>query len=487
MRIFTGGIITETNTFSPIPTGYDDFVSTRANTLSGSEPSESLIQNVLRKDIESQNWTFCPSFIAVAEPGGTTVRKAYEQLRDELLDDLKKTLPLDIAIFPLHGAMVAEGYDDCEADIIERARAITGPDTVIGVELDLHCHLSQKLVDQADLIAIYREYPHTDILDRARELLAMCIDCAEKKTEPVSFLHDSQIINLYPTTPEPMRSLVEYIKELNNQPGIISVDIAHGFPWGDVEECGTRVLVTTNNDQALAEETAKAVSQKLFEQRHPLQFKSQSMPEAFLQAREINDSGKPVVMADVSDNSGGGAPGDSTYALKYLVERQMKDCLLGMIYDPQTVAFAMKAGAGATLKIRVGGKTSIDSGQPVDLEVRVVGCIPDMQQSFPQSGSNDIPIPCGDSVCLEHEGIHFVVNSIRTQVFSPEVFTQFGISLNDYRIIVVKSIFHFHAAFAPLASKVLLMSPPGALNMNFTQLPYTKVNTNKFPWKDIPE
>ena len=67
-------------------------------------------------------------------------------MRDEILGQLKAALPVDGVLLGLHGAMVAHGYDDVEGDIIERVRAIVGPDCVIGVELDPHCHLTMKRV-----------------------------------------------------------------------------------------------------------------------------------------------------------------------------------------------------------------------------------------------------------------------------------------------------------------------------------------------------
>ena len=52
--------------------------------------------------------------------------------------------------------MVAEGYDDCETDIIDRVRQIVGPDAKIGVELDLHCDVTQAMIDTADAIVLYK-------------------------------------------------------------------------------------------------------------------------------------------------------------------------------------------------------------------------------------------------------------------------------------------------------------------------------------------
>lgn len=485
MRVFAGGITTETNTFSPVPTGLDDFIL--AHNGAEDDPCECQILRTLRELTDSKGWTFCPAFIAFAEPGGTTARNAYEHLREKLLAELKKNLPVDMVLLPLHGAMVAEGYDDCEGDIVQRVREIVGPNIPIGVELDLHCHLTQTIMDNADLIAIFKEYPHIDILSRAEDLFHMTADMAPGKTRPVMAMYDCKVINLYPTPLQPMRSIVDGLIELEQEPEIISADIAHGFPWGDVADCGTRTLVITDSNKTLAETTAREIGQKLYDLRHDLQIKPLSLNEALNQAFEIPLTGKPVVIADQSDNPGGGAASDSTFALEALIQRGAKDCAIAMIWDPQVVQIAVKAGEGANIKVRLGGKTAVTSGKPLDLEVTVKGVISNLIQPFPQGENEAIPAPCGDTVCLECGGIYIIVNSTRTQVFHPKVFTAFGLSLSDMKVLVVKSIFHFHAGFAPVAEQILMMGAPGPLNARFTEVPYQKADLNKYPWIDNPD
>ena len=486
MRVFIGGILTETNTFSPVPTGLSDFRFARVGEHDDDLPNEGLALSHLCDQVAKRGWVSVPSFLAIAEPAGTTTRHAYETLREQLLQELKSSLPVDMVLLPLHGAMVANGYDDCEADIVKQVRRIVGEDIPVGVLLDLHCHLSQSLVDTADLITIYREYPHTDILQRAEVLLDMTANMAQGHTQPVMAIYDCRIINLYPTSPEPMRSLVNHLSELDQRPGIISADIAHGFPWGDVEDCGTRTLVVADNNPDLAARTAEELGQRLYQQRHELQIKPLAMDKAFARISSNHSPKAPLVIADIADNAGGGAPSDSTFALAALLQNRIIECALGMIYDPQVVNIAMQAGVGAGLKVRLGGKTSSESGNPLDLLVKVIGIQPAMTQLFPQEGCDPLPVPCGDSVCLLCDGIHIIVNSVRTQVFNPGVFTAFGLDLKDFKALIVKSIFHFYAAFRPIASDIILMSPPGALNANFTEVPYQKAKTDKYPWLDNP-
>ena len=355
MRIFVGGILTETNTFSPVPTGLNDYRMGYGDDHESN--AECQILTHLKQRIETRGWQCLPSFMAVAEPAGITTRKAYETLRDQLLEDLKQAMPVNMVLLPLHGAMVAEGYDDCEGDITQRVRDIVGADVAIGVLLDLHCHLSDTLLNSADLIAIYREYPHTDILQRAEALLDMTADKVIGKTTPVMATFDCRIINLYPTSIEPMRSLVDHLSELDQLPNIISADIAHGFPWGDVADCGTKTLVISDNSSALAEQTAKELGLKLYGMRDQLLMRPFSMSDSYQQAfSKGNQDGKPFVIADIADNAGGGAPSDSTFALEELIaQKPGQTCALGMIYDPQVVNIAMQAGEGAQLRVRLGG------------------------------------------------------------------------------------------------------------------------------------
>ena len=84
-----------------------------------------------------------------------------------------------MVLFGLHGSMVARGYDDCEGDLLARARAIAGKTAIIGAELDMHCHLTDQMVQAADAIVAFKEFPHTDFLERAEDLVDLCLRAAQ--------------------------------------------------------------------------------------------------------------------------------------------------------------------------------------------------------------------------------------------------------------------------------------------------------------------
>jgi microcystin degradation protein MlrC len=486
MRVYTGGIVTETNTFSSIPTGLADFDVVRAADIADGSAIQGFgsLFDLLREEAGARGWEYSFGLFAFAQPAGLTVRSAYESLRYELLAGLEQAQPVDIVLLFLHGAMVAEGYDDCELDIVSRVRQIVGPDTVIGVELDLHSSITQSMLDRADVIVLFKEYPHTDIGDRALDLFRIAAAAAENRIRPAMALYDCRMIGLYVTTTEPMRSFVGDMLALEGTEGVLSVSLAHCFPWGDRPPCSTQVLVLTDNDPIKAERLAQQLGQRFYAMRHRLDHDSLSLDDA-LDAATAVESG-PVVIADQSDNAGGGAPSDSTFALKALLERRIGSAALGMIWDPVAVQLAGAAGEGATLDLRLGGKTGPMSGDPLDLRVTVTRMVRDLIQEWPQQNGRAIAVPCGDAVALHCEGIDIVVNSKRTQVLSTQVFSRLGIDPAERRFVVVKSTQHFHAAFAPIASQVIYMAAPGAVAPRFTEIPYQRIDTHVYPWVEDP-
>ena len=488
MRVFAGGISTETNTFSPMPTGLADFDIVRAADLdeSGQMGGFGGPFNIFRRRSQERGWDYHFSLYASAQPAGTTVRSAYESLRDEMLDALHAALPVDIVLLPLHGAMVAEGYDDCETDIATRVREIVGPSAKIGIELDLHCDLTQELIDAADAIVIFKEYPHTDINERAEELFAIIAAAAEGDTRPTMALYDCRMIGLFLTPFEPMRGFVDDMSAREAEPGVLSLSLAHCFPWADVPSCGAQMLAITDDDPTLAANLAQEFGRRFFAMRQALD--PPSLPlDAALDKALAADAG-PVVLADQADNAGGGAPSDSTFVLRALLERGVTGAALGMIWDPVAVTVAMSAGEGATLDLRLGGKMGPMSGDPLDLRVTVSGIVADMKQQWMQS-DGAVAVDCGDAVRLHCQGIDIIVNSIRGQVFSPTVFSNFGIDPASKRLLVVKSTQHFYAGFATPevgASEIIYMAGPGAVAPRFREIPYQRADLRKYPWLDDP-
>jgi microcystin degradation protein MlrC len=489
MKIFAGGIATETNTFSPVPTSLEDFQIQRGrDVLRGRIDYPALnLEELWGTSARAQGADFVFSLMAWATPSGTTLRSAYETLRDELLTDLEAALPVDIVLLHLHGAMVAQGYDDCEEDIIRRVRDVVGASAIIGVELDLHCHLSESMLEKADIVIVYKEYPHVDIADRARELFELALKAQRRAIRPTMALFDCRMIGLYPTTREPLRNLVDAMTEAERRPGVLSVSFGHGFQFGDVPHMGAKVLVVADDDAALAARVAREFGERVHALRDRIGFERLSLPLEPALIRAIESTRRPVIVADQSDNAGGGAPADSTYALRWLLDHGVRELGMAIHYDPEVVKLARKAGIGATLPVRVGGKMGPFSGDPVDLEVRVLGIRERYEHAFPQTSGDPWYFPAGDVVALRHEAVDLIVSSERCQCFSPEIFTDFGIDPRAKHLLVVKSVQHFYSAFAPIAGEVIYMAARGAVNPDPKQVPYTRFDPrHTYPWVENP-
>ncbi|MBO0763195.1 MAG: M81 family metallopeptidase [Hyphomicrobiaceae bacterium] len=477
MHLFTASLGTETNTFSPIPTGRRLFAETalvRGGAYGAAPNLFALPMIEFRDRARARGWRVTESLCTFAMPAGTTVQRVYEAFRDEILVDLAKAMPVDAVLLSLHGAMVAEATESCETDLVQRIRAVVGPVVPIGAELDLHCHLTDELVAAASAIVIFKEYPHVDVRERAGELFDIVAAAAEGRAAPRMALFDCRMLGLYPTTVEPMASFLRKIRGLEGRDGVLSISIAHGFPWGDVSEAGTRVLLITDGAKADGPGLARALGLELRELRPHIE--APWLPLDVALERAMAAPAGPIVLADMADNAGGGAPSDSTFVLRAMLDRGMSDAAVGCVWDPGAVALAFEAGEGARLNVRVGGKLGPMSGDPIDLDATVTRVVRDAVQDG-LAGK----VGMGDSAAIRAGGIDIVLNSWRTQVFTPSAFTSVGIDPAAKRYVVVKSMNHFRAGFEPIAKAILYAAAPGAIDFDYTRIGYTRLRRPIYP------
>lgn len=484
MKILIAQLATETNTFAAFPTGlgaYEEYgifhgdASVKAPTTSG----DFLL--FLRTLLEADGHEVVESLCAFCQPAGRTVRKVYEDLRDSLLDDVRAAMPLDAVQLLLHGAMAADGYDDCEGDLLERLRELVGPNVPIGVELDLHCHFTERMRRSADVLICFKEYPHIDGAERAREVWRIVQDCVAGTVAPTTAVAECKMVGLWHTTREPMIGFVKRMQAVEQEPGVLSVSLGHGFPWGDVPEAGSKLWVVTDNDMPRAQALADQLAREFWDLREQTRTGAMGVDEALDLA--LASDGGPVVLADVADNPGGGAPGDSTFVLRRLLALGVSHAVVGNFWDLGAIQICKDAGVGSVVDLRVGGKCGVTSGDPVDVRVTVRAIVHEHSQSALEARA-----PLGTAVWVEAANdVHIVLASVRSQVFGTDAYTGLGLTLHDKKVVVVKSTQHFHAQFAPIASRVLYVSSPGALTSDFASIPYQLRSLDYWPRVERPE
>jgi microcystin degradation protein MlrC len=490
MHIFLAALAHETNSFSPLPTtlrsfeegllyrpgdGDDHFARAR------DFPGYGFLLDVAGQRGDRVTAGMC----AWAQPGGPVARPVYERLRDELLAQIAGAGPLDAVVLVLHGAMIAHGCDDCEGDLLERVRALVGPHVAVGALLDLHATLTAQMTASRAVLIACKEYPHTDYLERARELHAIVSNVAGGGCRPDVVVRKVPMLGLFGTGQAPMRDLLDQVRALEAEPGILSISLIHGFAWSDTADTGAAVMVLFDAaSEAGAAARAARIAAHLagaFFALRALGSKSMLSVRDAVTACLAADNGALVVLADGSDNPGGGAAGDSTFVLRELIDRGVVGVALGMIWDPQAVQLARDAGVGAELALRIGGKVGPASGLPVDVRAVVTAVRSDARQHGLAGRYTE---ELGDAVAIRAGGIDIVLNTRRQQVFSPECFTQLGIDVAAMRLVVVKSTRHFRACFDPIASQTVFCDAPGSLNSDLARLPYLHLARPIWPLDD---
>jgi len=478
--VFIAGLDTETNSFSPIPTcerafretllAFGDATARPLNICSAQLA-------VWRKRAERRGMAVYEGPCAVAQPGGLIPRDFYEGLRDRLLEELRAASP-DMVLLALHGAAIAEGQDDVEGDLLERARALLPAGTFLGATLDPHAHLTARMLASASALIAYKEYPHTDVLERAEELMELALASTEGGVRPTMAMWDCRMIGAFPTQLQPMRGFVDALSAAERDgTGIVSLSLIHGFAHGDVADTGARMLAITDGNPARAASLAERFGRRFVAMRGEAATRFIDVQTALDLIDRKPPGTPPLVLADTGDNPGGGAPGDAVFLLRTCIARGVSGVALAMFCDPDAVALCQSAGAGSVLDISIGGRFGDISDSPVILRgARVEAIADDLRQRF-----SDVQLPLGRAVRLTAGGLTLILTNHRTQVFDPICLAGLGADPRCFRAIIVKSANHFTALFAPIASEIHYVATPGATSPRYADIPYRKRAPNYWP------
>lgn len=482
MRAFVAAFYCETNTFSPLPCGWQSF---REQMLYRPGEHPDMLHEVtaplwaLRRRAQSHGWTVVEGTCAYAKPSAPIQRGVYESIRDEILEQLKAAMPLDMVVLSFHGAMMADGYIDCEGDLVSRARVIVGEKVAIGMLFDPHCHLTNAKLDNCDILILLKEAPHTDFAARSEELLDLLSARVAGTIRPHKSVFGCRMVDLFITTMEPMRSYVDDIARLEGHDGVLSISVAHGMDLGDFPDMGTKVLVITDNAASLGDRLAEELGMKLFALRGKCMPHFLSEEEALETA--ISAKSGPLVLANSSDNPGAGAAGDSTFLLAQLMARGERDICIGPIWDPVAVRLAFEAGVGARLPMRIAGKMGPKSGDPIDVLAEIVAVEENAYQTWA-----DTRLSIGRAAAIRFDGVEAVINDARTQAFGFDLFTNLSVQPTAHKIIIVKSTMAFLTSFRPHVRDVFFVRARGSGNLDLTGHSYKHLRRPMWPLDENP-
>jgi microcystin degradation protein MlrC len=470
MRIGIGGITHESLGSSPLVTRMQDFRVLRGQQILD-EPAYGLAEVARRLEIE-----LVPLLSAThVAPSGTVEEAAYLELRSELLERLRNAGQLDGICLLLHGAMLVENIRSGDADQVREVRAALGNAMPIAARLDLHANLNDEFANTTDIWTGFRTAPHRDMRETLERALTLLVSSIRSGDRPrAAFVRVPLLLQGEKATTdvEPMRSLMAMAREVEREPGILNAEVFVGFGWADSPHANSSVAVIARDASYLpdARRHALRLAQSMWDRRDEFTF-DQEVVESVDTAIDLalNATQSSVFVTDSGDNPTAGTPGDSTYFLSRLLERQVPDAILASIPDAEATRVCFEAGQGATVAVSLGGKWDKLRTGPLEL----TGTVEHLHAGDPAAG--DSPM-----ATLRVGGVHIIITGIRKAIVSLDNFRDAGLDALAHKLVVVK-LGYLMPGLRDAAPREILALSPGYADMQLERLTYRYVTRPIFP------
>lgn len=477
-----------------ISLAHGDEVSRRPGGLVGSWEAGALIRRLHERGnvevVDLPVWEFGASGPLPDDDFRTVVAQVELALAD--------AGPLDALVVLGHGAGRTVEDTDPDATFLRAVRSAVGDDVPVVVVLDFHANLSSAMVGLSDVVVAYRTNPHVDIEERLVEAADHVVHLLDHPGTVRAYCSLPMVlpqIALNTTAGEPLHEVMSRADELSAAP-LLNISVMGGFSLSDVPDCGLSVCVTadasTADDVADATRRATAACRELaalvWQLRPRYRLAATSLADAVeIAARAAAGTVPPVILADVADNPGGGAPGNSTFVLRALLDAGVRDVVMGLHCDADVVAAAFSAGEGARLRVvfNEGSTRSLAPPLAVDAEVLALTDGPVVPRRGVYAGATRHPGRC---CTLQIDGIRVGVSSRKLQCADDDTLRHVGLHPEAARVVVVKSRGHFRAGFAHLfpEESIVEVSAPGVATIDLTSVEWQHLPRPVFPLDEIP-
>ncbi len=474
----------ETNTFSPIPTRWEDFGP--GGPISGDAAHRAYRHSGyamagLLEEAEAMGARVTIPIAARALPSAPVAADAFERLCATLCAAAREC---DAMLLDLHGAMVAEGAEDGEGELMARVRHVR-PGLPIGAALDSHGNITPRFVANCTVMPGYRSYPHLDMPQTGRMAGRLMRDVLEGRLDPVTVLRQ---VPMLPdmvrglTDRPPMSRLIE-AAAAEEAAGLPCVTVFTGFPLADTADTGLSVVATAHKDRAAALAAADRVGDLAWALRE--EFTQVLEPLADAMDRAAAMTAHPVILADTADNCHSGGTMDSVAVLEAALDRGMEGILAGPIRDPETVALMAAAGIGATVTVELGGKTDCPALSEPLRPLRLTGVVRTLSMGrFTVEGPvfTGMPVDLGRCAVLETPRATILVSEGRVEALDPLQFRIFGLEPTRFRYVILKAKTNHRPAFGPLAQGQVDCHGPGVASLDLQRFAWRHVRRPVFPF-----
>lgn len=482
MRVAIGGIIHESNTFSPVRTDRAAFrVDADAELGRVWSPAHHEVSGFLA-GAERYGFEWIPTIVATATPSGPVTAAARDELVGLLLERLSAAGRVDGLLLALHGALVAEDEPEGDAGILRRVRQAVGPDLPIVVTHDFHANITPDLVADATALVIYQTNPHTDQRERGLQAAALVDRIVRGEVRPTMAWAQPPMLftNLRQrTAAEPLASLQAAARALEAESGVLVANTAAGYQYADVRHAGPSAVVVTDGDPALARRLADRLAARFWAARDQLAL---DLPDPDTAVRRALDEGPwPTVIVETGDNIGGGSPGDSTFLLAALLRQHARGAVV-TIYDPAAARACAAAGIGGQVALEVGGKTDDRHGAPMPIQGRLRSLHDGLYEETEVRHGGRRFFDQGLTAVVEVEGpILVVLNSFPAPPVSLHQIISLGIVPERQRILVVKSGSSHRPAYEAIAKRTIEADTPGITAADPRHFTYSRVRRPIWP------
>jgi len=484
-RIAILGIYHESNTFVEKATTRADFE--KGHFLRGEEIRQEYHSahheiGGMIEVLDQAGMEVIPVFFAEATPGGTITADTFHGLISEMLERLEQVLPIDGCMVVPHGAGVSEAFRDMDGYWIGKVREILGDKIPIISSLDLHANVSQTMVSATDAMVSYKKNPHIDMRQTGQEAARLMVGTLRNDFVPKQVLIQTPVaisIEQQFTSQEPCLSLYQFAATLADRKGILSLSILLGFPYADVEEMGTSIIVVADNDEELARSTGKELEDYIVRNREQYVGVKYSVEQALSMAE---DREKPVLLLDMGDNIGGGSPANNISILEGLLSRKSLKYFL-CLCDPWAVEQAGRLSVGEAASITFTG-TVAEGRKEVTLLLNLRYLSDgNFQEDSPRHGGQ-VNYYMGDTVVMETEGGSTIMfTTLRVPPFSLHQLYSCHINPDDYDVIIAKGVIAPLAAYAPVTKSSIQVNTPGVTQADMTMFSHRFRRRPLFPFE----
>jgi microcystin degradation protein MlrC len=491
MRIAIGQLWQETNTFNPLPTtrqDFEDFGVVRGDAIVARFEDTNELGGFIQA---LRRWPQQPEIVGLvrlpAWPSGRATRDTLLWLRDELVVALERAMPVDGVLLALHGAMVADGFPDVEGEILAALRAMLGSRTPLVATLDLHANVTQRMARAADALVVYHTAPHVDVFETGQRAAAVLRRIIVDGARPVTAL--AKIPAVVPAErantedpASPSYELKARLIRLEAEPGALAAGLATVQPWLDIPELGTAVVIVTDGNAQQAVASCGDLADAFWQRRREYLPVLVPLAEAVRRAHDNREG--LTVLADSSDATTSGAPGDSTWLLGELLKHDWPRPVLVTLVSPQVVDESHERGAGTDFRGLVGGIRDTRFSRPITLAARIERLF---EARFVLSGhlARNLPIDMGRSAVLRSGNVFVVVTARSGPHFAPQLFQTAGLDPFMAQVLVAKSPCGFRAAYARVAREIIVVAAPGCAPADFWNYEYAQLDRPKWPWDEI--